>query len=62
MDELDELFFFFLEPNIKVIVVEQWKTEHVNQIFVSRDEKGDFKMLFQELCDQPERFFFYILG
>ena len=31
----------------------------INQISVSRDEKGEFKMLFQELCDQPERFFEY---
>lgn len=35
------------------------KTEHVNQLFSNRDDKGEFQMLFQELWDQPEKFFDY---
>lgn len=58
MDELDELFFLE-SPTLKLLLLNSGKTEHVSELFVSRDEKGEFKMLFRDLCDQPERFFEY---
>lgn len=42
-----------------MIVVKWRKTVHVNQLFSRRDDKGEFQMLFQELCDKPEKFFEY---
>lgn len=58
MDELDE-FYFFESPLFKLLLLNSGKTEHVNPLFASRDEKGEFEMLFQELWDQPEKFFEY---
>jgi len=58
MDELDE--FYFLEcPLLKLLLLNGGKTEHVNELFSRRDDKGEFEMLFQELWDQPEKFFEY---
>ena len=58
MDELDE-YFFLESPLIKLVLLNGGKTEHVNQLFANRDDKGEFQMLFQELLDQPEKFFDY---
>jgi hypothetical protein len=33
--------------------------QHVNELFSRRDDKREFEMLFQELWDQPEKFFEY---
>ena len=58
MDELDQ-YFFLESPLIKLVLLNGGKTEHVNQLFSNRDDKGEFQMLFQELWDQPEKFFDY---
>lgn len=58
MDELDQ--YSFLERSLmKLVLLNGGKTEHVNQLFSNRDDKGEFQMLFQELRDQPEKFFDY---
>lgn len=58
MDELDE-FYFLESPLMKLLLLNGRKPEHVNQLFSRRDDKGEFQMLFQELWDQPEKFFEY---
>lgn len=58
MDELDEQYFLE-SPLLKLLVLNSGKTEHVNPIFLSRDEKGEFEVLYKDLYDQPERFFEY---
>ncbi len=58
MDELDE-FYFFESPLLKLFLLNGRRTEHVNQLFSSRNKKGEFQMLFSELWDQPEKFFEY---
>ncbi|XP_054015918.1 uncharacterized protein LOC128896575, partial [Hylaeus anthracinus] len=44
---------------MKLMLLNDGKIEHVNGLFSSRDDKGEFKMLFQELWEQPEKFFEY---
>ena len=51
MDELDQ-YFFLESPLIKLVLLNGGKTEHVNQLFANRDDKGEFQMLFQELWDE----------
>ncbi len=58
MNELDELYFLE-NPLIKLLLLNGGKTGHVNQLFLCRDDKGEFQMLFQELWDQLENFFEY---
>lgn len=58
MDELDE-FYFLENPLMKLLVLNDGRTEHVNQLFSRRDDKGEFEMLFQELWGQPENFLEY---
>lgn len=43
MDELDE-FYFFESPFMKLLLLNGGKTEHVTQLFSSRDDdKGEFQ-------------------
>jgi hypothetical protein len=56
MDELDEQYLLE-SPLLKIVLLKKERTEHVNPIFGSRDEKGEFELLFKDLSDQPERFF-----
>lgn len=58
MDELDE-FYLLESPLIKLLLLNGGRTEHVNQLFSRRDDKGEFEILFQELWDQQEKFFEY---
>lgn len=58
MDELDEQYLLE-SPLLKIVLLNIVRTEHVNPIFGSRDGKGEFELLFKDLCDQPERFFEY---
>ena len=60
MDELDQ-YFFRESLLMKLVWLNGGKTEHVNQLFSNRDDKGEFQILFQELWDQPEKFFDYLI-
>lgn len=58
MDELDDLYFLD-NPLLKLLILNSGKSEHVSQLFSGRDDKGEFRMLFREIWDQPEKFFEY---
>jgi len=60
MDELDE-FNFLASPLMKLLLLNGGKTEHVNKLFSRINDKREFEMLFQELWDQPEKFFEFSL-
>ena len=58
MDELDD-FYLLENPLLKLLLLNNEKSEHVSQLFECRDEKGEFSLLFEELRDQPLKFFEY---
>lgn len=48
----------FLEsPLLKILLM--GRTEHVNNIFSSRPINGEYHTLFEELLEQPKKFFEY---
>lgn len=58
MDDSDDVYF--LESLLlKLLLMGGGKAEHVNHLFAARDDKGEFQMLFQDLSDNPQKFFEY---
>lgn len=49
----------FLESPLLKILLMKGKTEHVNKIFSSRPINGEYHTLFQDLLEQPNKFFEY---
>ena len=43
-------------PLMKVLLLNNGKLENVHPLFASRNEKGEFSLLFNDLWDQPQNF------
>lgn len=61
MDDNENLAdeYQFLESPLLKILLMTGKIEHVNKIFSSRSINGEYQTLFQDLVEQPNKFFEY---
>lgn len=57
---MDETLPFLLDnPLLKILLLEDDRTEWINPIFEERDKSGEFHTLFPKLLEQPKKFFEY---